>query len=194
MDKKTVDAAPSKAAATGDKTPVAIKDGTAEVNPENSRIQFIGTHAGAKPDPRVGGFTKFSGKLTTEKDALTAAEFEISTDSMWTEFDKLTNHLKGPDFFDIKEFPEIKFQSTKIDASADGKIAVTGDLTLHGQTKSILVPATVTVTDAGVTLVAEFTIDRIEFGIAYEPEKVEKTVSLTVVVGEKTQPKPSAGG
>lgn len=186
-------ATPEKPVAAGPKA-VAVTDGGAELNPENSRIQFIGTHVGDKPDPRLGGFTKFSGKVAVDKTAVTAVSFEIATDSMWTEFDKLTAHLKGPDFFDTKEFPEIKFQSTSVEAVPGGKITVTGDLTLHGETKSILVPAIVTVTDDGVTLVAEFTIDRTEFGISYEPGKVDKTVSLTVVVGEKTAPKASAGG
>ena len=183
----------STAPATNDpaptsRKPVAVKDGVAELSPENSRIQFIGTHVGEKPEPRLGGFEKFSGKLSADAGVLSAVSFEIVTDSMWTEIGaKLTSHLKSPDFFDTKEFPEIKFQSTQIEPTDGGKVTITGDLTLHGVTKPVLVPAMVTFSDDGVILAAEFTIDRTEFGINYEPGKVDKTVALTVVIGEKTQ-------
>ncbi len=191
VDKKPAEST----AASSSRKPVAIKDGVAELSPENSRIQFVGTHVGEKPDPRVGGFEKFSGRLSADAGAVTAVSFEIDTDSLWTEIGaKLTTHLKSPDFFDTKEFPEIKFHSNQVESTTGGKVSVTGDLTLHGVTKSVLVPAMVTFTDDGVTLVAEFTIDRTEFGISYEPGKVDKTVSLTVVIGEKTQSKAAPAG
>jgi polyisoprenoid-binding protein YceI len=46
-------------------------------------------------------------------------------------------HLKSPDFFSAEEFPTISFKSTSVKASADNKLEVTGDLTMHGQTKPI---------------------------------------------------------
>lgn len=171
---------------------VALKDGVAELGPENSKVIFVGAHTGEKPDPRTGGFEKFSGKLTTESGKLTAVSFEISTDSMWTEIGgKLTTHLKSPDFLDSKEFPEIKFQSTKVESGEDGKTTITGDLTMHGETKSITIPANVKISDAGIALGADFKVDRAEFGM-FSPatEKVEKVVDLKVVVGEKTEAKP----
>ena len=64
---------------------VALKDGVAELGPDNSKVIFVGAHVGEKPDPRTGGFEKFSGKLTTEAGKLTVVSFEIATDSMWTE-------------------------------------------------------------------------------------------------------------
>jgi polyisoprenoid-binding protein YceI len=49
-------------------------------------------------------------------------------------------HLKSPDFFSAEEFPTISFKSTAVKAGEDKKLEVTGDLTLHGKTKSITVP------------------------------------------------------
>lgn len=175
--------------------PVAIVDGAAELNPDNSRIRFVGAHVGEKPDPRTGGFSKFSGKLSVDAGALKGLTFEIATNSLWTEIGgKLTTHLKSPDFLDTNEYPEIKFQSTQIAAQDDGKVSITGELTLHGVTKSITVPATVTLGEDGVILVADFTIDRAEFGMTTAVDKVEKSVSLTVIVGEANDPKAGPSG
>src|SRR6476620_1597870 len=46
-------------------------------------------------------------------------------------------HLKSPDFFSAQEFPTITFKSTSVKAGADNKLEVTGDMTMHGQTKPI---------------------------------------------------------
>lgn len=182
-------------AAAASRKPVPVADGTAELNPENSKVRFVGAHVGEKPDPRTGGFSKFSGKLTVEAGALKGLTFDISTDSLWTEIGgKLTTHLKSPDFLDASEHPSIKFQSTEVAAQDDGKVAITGDLTLHGVTKSITVPASASLSEDGVTLVAEFTIDRAEFGMTTAVDKVEKAVSLSVVVGEPNAPKAGPSG
>lgn len=175
------------------KTAVPLSDGEANLSPENTKIEFVGTHTGDKPEPRTGGFEKFSGKIAVDGGTLKSISFEIDADSMWTEFGKLTTHLKSPDFFDTKEYPQIKFESTKVDSMEPG-IVVTGNLTLHGETKSITVPATLSTSGDGVTLSANFKIDRTEFGMNFEPTKVEKEVSLTVAVGEKNAPKVAPPG
>lgn len=186
---KTEPATSAVAPVASPRKPVTVVDGAAELNPENTKVRFVGTHVGDKPDPRTGGFTKFSGKLSVDAGALKGLAFDIESDSLWTEIGgKLTTHLKSPDFLDTKEYPEIKFQSTKIAAQDDGKVAITGDLTLHGVTKSITAPATVSMSEDGITLVAEFSIDRAEFSMTTAVDKVDKSVALTVVVGEANSP------
>jgi len=161
---------------------VPVAGGTAAIGPENSKVQFVCAHVGAKPDPRKGGFAKFSGNAQVDAatKSLKSLALDIDTNSLWTEFDKLTTHLKSPDFFEVRRFPTAKFESTKIEPAA-----ITGKLTLHGVTKEITMPATITVSDAGVRIASEFTINRLDFGINYDPKKVEEKVALTVVVGEK---------
>ncbi len=178
--------------AAADLKPVPIEAGVATLAPENTKIVFVGTHSGAKPDPRTGGFGKFTGKAEVDADtkALKAVSVEIETGSLWTQIEMLTNHLKNADFFDVKEHPQAAFQSTKIEAGdATGSVTITGNLTLHGATKEISFPATVSITDAGLTLSSKFTIDRTEFGMTFGEGKVEKKVALTVVIGEKTEGK-----
>jgi polyisoprenoid-binding protein YceI len=161
---------------------VPVTGGAATIGPENTKLQFVCAHVGAKPDPRKGGFAKFSGKVQVDSGAkgLKSIALDIDTTSLWTEFDMLTTHLKSPDFFEVRRFPTAKFESTKIEPAA-----ITGQLTLHGVTKEITIPAMISVNDAGVRIASEFTINRRDYGISFDPKKVEDKVALTVVVGEK---------
>jgi polyisoprenoid-binding protein YceI len=171
-----------------DAVPVPIQGGTVALSPQNTRLQFLCAHAGPKPDPRKGGFRTFSGQAVVDAAAksLKSVTVEIDTTSLWTEFDMLTNHLKSPDFFEVRRYPTAKFASTKIEPGSGGSTQITGKLTLHGVTKEITFPATIQVSDAGLTLHSEFSIDRSQFGMTFDPSKVENKVQLTVVVGEKS--------
>lgn len=64
---------------------------------------------------------------------------EIKADNLDTHNLKRDQHLKSPDFFDAKQFPTISFKSTAVKSAGENKLEVTGDLTLHGVTKSITV-------------------------------------------------------
>ncbi|MFI5379767.1 MAG: YceI family protein [Tepidisphaerales bacterium] len=59
-------------------------------------------------------------------------------------------HLKSPDFFNVKQFPVISFKSTSVKKAGDDKLEVTGDLTLHGVTKSVTTTLTVIGTAKGM--------------------------------------------
>ena len=164
---------------------VPLSGGAATLSPENTKLQFVCAHVGAKPDPRKGSFGKFTGKAQADGQTLKSLTIEIDTTSITTEFEKLTTHLKSPDFFDVRRFPTAKFESTKI-TPGSGSSQVTGKLTMHGVTKEISFPATVEISPSGLSLKSEFAIDRSEFGMTYDPTKVENKVSLTVVVGQKS--------
>jgi polyisoprenoid-binding protein YceI len=161
-----------------------VQNGVARLSSENTLIQFVGTHVGDKPDPRTGRFTDFTGKvsLAPESQELQAIEIDIQTESLTTPIDNLTQHLKSADFFDVREHPTAKFKSTSVEKTAEGYL-VTGDLTLHGVTKSISFPATASVGEQGLTLESEFVIKRSEFGMDFGMERVHDEVAMTVVVG-----------
>ncbi len=170
----------STAPESPDSEPAAAGDEVA-VTPENTKIQFVGIHVGDKPDPRTGTFESFAGKAVLSEGKLTSLSVEIDTTSVQTEMDKLTNHLKSPDFFDVNEHPKATFQSTSIEEGENG-VNVTGDFTLLGKTNSISFPATVSTAD-GLTLKAEFEIDRTKFGMEYSVDKVAKEVAMTITIG-----------
>jgi polyisoprenoid-binding protein YceI len=157
------------------------KGGAGSITPENSKIDFVGTKKDGKHD---GGFKKFSGSLKPVDGDITKATLtvEIDTTSLFADDPKLTQHLKSPDFFDVKKYPDAKFVSKEIKADT-----ITGDLTLHGVTKSMTFPAKVTTTDDTVTVESTFKFDRTDFGISYKPDMVDKevTVKVTAKVGRK---------
>jgi polyisoprenoid-binding protein YceI len=126
-------------------------EGAIKFGPENAKIGFVAEHVGDKPDPRTGGFEKFTGEaeLDAEGKALKSIKAEIDTTSLWTQFDGLTAHLNGADFLETQEHPTATFTSTKIEPGAtDGEVTITGDLTLHGVTKEFTFPAKVEVKTA----------------------------------------------
>lgn len=147
----------------------ATKSETTQITPENSKVEFVGSKVTGHHD---GGFKKFSGTidLVNGKVEESKVSVEIETDSIFSNDDKLTTHLKSPDFFDVQKFPKASFTSTKIVVdSAKGADAytVTGDLDLHGQKKSVTFPATIKISADGVTVNADFSINRKDFGINY---------------------------
>ncbi len=135
------------------------------ITPENTKIEFVGAKV---TQSHEGGFTKFAGTVDLRdpiEDSI--IEVTIETASLYADRDKLTKHLKSPDFFDVAKYPSAKFRSTKI-AKTNGGHTITGDLTLHGQTKSVTFPATISKgANGGVSSSADFAINRQDFGISY---------------------------
>lgn len=188
-----VPSAPPTAAATegSDKgTPVAIEGGKAKLTPANSKVMFVGIHTGDKPDPRTCGFAEFSGEASFGQDGktLSAVTIEMQVDSIYTFNGNLTQHLKSGDFFDAREYPTAKFESTKVEIGPDGKGTLTGKLSLMKGSEEVAIPVTMTNSDSGFTLKGEVSIDRTKFGMDKMTEKIGKDVAVSFVIGEKTDP------
>lgn len=150
-------------------TKVAAKGTALPLTAENSKVEFTGSKVTGKHD---GGFKAFTGTidLVNAKPEESGVTVDIDVNSIYSDDEKLTGHLKSADFFDVEKFPKANFTSTKIvadSAKGAGNYTVTGDFTLHGQTKSITFPAKITVTDADVSVESEFSINRKDFGIVY---------------------------
>ena len=87
--------------------------------------------------------------------------------------EKLEDHLKKGEFFDVEKFPTAKFVVASSETK-DGKLHVTGNLTLKGTTKSITIPATVTENEGVATFKSDvFSIDRTDFGVTYSSKKFD---------------------
>jgi polyisoprenoid-binding protein YceI len=87
-----------------------------------------------------GRFDNISGTFKLdEKDAAGHSfNIEVKADSIDTNNKDRDGHLKGPDFFSVKEFPTITFKSTSVKSAGDKQHEVTGDLTLRGVTKPVM--------------------------------------------------------
>jgi polyisoprenoid-binding protein YceI len=166
------------AAATLSTDPKAIK-----LTPANTHIDWVGTKNDGKHN---GSFKQFAGTLDLKGDDPTAARVavEIDATSLDSDTPMLTGHLKSRDFFEVSTYPKATFVSTAIKAGGSGGAnhSVTGDLTLHGVTKSLTFPATIAVTADAATLTSEFTINRQDFGINYQPDRVHTAVTIKLDV------------
>ena len=170
---KSDTSAPKETTAT---TTAASK--TYVVSPE-SKIGFVGSKVTGSHN---GGFTNFSGTISVaDGKVVTPSEIQIAMASTWADADKLIGHLKSPDFFDAEKFPTSAFTVTGIAPGQGGTNDVTGNLALHGVTNSISFPAKIEVADAGVTVKAEFAINRKNFNINY-PGKADDLIRDNVVI------------
>ncbi|GIK52798.1 MAG: YceI family protein [Planctomycetaceae bacterium] len=138
---------------------------------DGSSIEFTGRKVTGKHD---GGFDKFSGSLTLDKDnkEVLYAVVEIEMGNLWTDEKgksnaKLDGHLKSDDFFAVEKNPKSKFETTKIEKKGDG-YEVTGNLTLRGVTKSLTFPAKISVGEKDVSVKADFKFDRQPFGVSFK--------------------------
>ncbi len=87
-----------------------------------------------------GEFTGVTGKLTLDGSDITKSHVEATIDSSTinTREPQRDAHLKSADFFDVEKFPTLTFKSTGIARTGEAELAVTGDLTIHGTTRSVV--------------------------------------------------------
>ena len=129
-----------------------------------SKIAFVASKVTRSHN---GGFTNFAGKILVADGKITGSpEVKISTKSLWADDRRLTGHLKTKDFFDVATYPVSTFTVTSIETDG-AQQKVTGNLDLHGVTKSISFPADIKVADGLVAVKAEFAINRRDFNINY---------------------------
>jgi polyisoprenoid-binding protein YceI len=110
---------------------------TYAIDPVHSSVGFSVRHFFTKVP---GTFTQFSGTITVDRENLenSSVEATISVGSVSTANEKRDNHLKSPDFFDAAKFGSITFKSTSWKKTGDSTFDVTGDLTMHGVTKAVV--------------------------------------------------------
>ena len=123
-----------------------------------------------------GEFQKVEGKVTWDPAHPEATQIEASADvaSINTRDEKRDGHLKSPDFFDVEKFPTLTFKSKSVKAKGKEHLSVTGDLTIHGVSKEVVLevegPSTPSSDPFGNTRVgatATTKIKRDEFGLVW---------------------------
>jgi len=123
-----------------------------------------------------GSFEKKSGVVSIDDKDITKSKVSVSIDtaSVNTNVAKRDDHLRGPDFFDVAKFPTMTFVSKKVAKASKGKLKVTGDLTLHGITREVVLDVDALSKESkdpwGNTksgTVATTKINRKDFGLVY---------------------------
>ena len=86
-----------------------------------------------------GAFKKFTGNITSAKPDFTdaAINFAIDVNSINTDNDMRDKHLKGDDFFNAEQYPNMTFKSTSFKKLSGNKYALSGNLTIRNVTKPV---------------------------------------------------------
>jgi polyisoprenoid-binding protein YceI len=150
---------------------------------ENTKVEFTGKK---KDGAHTGEFKKLTGtaKATGTDAATLALDVTIDIDSMVTDDAKLTAHLKAPDFFEVKKYPDAKFVSTSV-AKEKESYVVKGKLTLHGKTNEVSFPAEIALAADSLKLTAKFSIDRTLWGISHGKGQIDDAVELKLSIATK---------
>jgi polyisoprenoid-binding protein YceI len=174
----------------------ATAQDTWQLDPQHSSAQFSVRHLGVSTVR--GAFTKVSGSVQYDsanpgKASLVGA---IDAASVDTRVEMRDNDLRSPNFLDVKKFPIIAFQSKRIEAAGAGKLKVTGDLTIHGVTKEVVLDVdgpTAPMKDPWgnqrMGASATTKINRLDFGVAGAPNVVGDEINLTLDI-EMIKPMP----
>lgn len=134
-----------------------------------------------------GRFDSFSGTIVLDGDK-SAVSIEIDTKSVNTANGQRDDHLRGPDFFDVKQFPKAVFKSNKVAPAGESKYKVDGELSFHGVTKpvSFEVEKTGSVDDPKfgkkTGFFAKLVIKRSDYGVSYMPGGLGEEVELTIAL------------
>lgn len=120
-----------------------VPAGTYKLEKTHGYISFSYVHMGfSRP---VVGFSSFDVTLDLNQEDVTASALTVDVDpaSVTSRVEEFDGHLKGEKFFDIENHSDIQFVATGIEWTGDNTMAVTGDLTMKGITKSLTLDATV---------------------------------------------------
>jgi len=137
-----------------------------------------------------GEFGAYQGKLILDEADVTksAVDASIDVNSLSTKVADRDAHLKSPDFFDVAKYPTITFKSTKVAKAGKDRLKVTGDLTLHGVTKPVVLDVSTSPEVKGMfgetrrAFAATTKIDRKDFGLTWN-----KLVEAGPAVGDQVR-------
>ncbi len=173
----------------------AAQAATWQIDPNHTAAQFSVRHLGVSTVR--GAFTKVSGSVKHDptdpsKDSLEAI---IDASSVDTRVEMRDNDIKSPHFLDSQKYPTITFHSKSTKVAGPGKLLITGELTLHGVTKEVVLdvdgPSGPIADRAGQRMGASATtkITRQDFGVTAGSGVVGDEITITIDV-EMIQPQP----
>src|SRR5271165_5400987 len=162
---------------------------TWQIDPNHSAAQFSVRHMGISTVR--GAFTKVSGTATYDPADLgkTSIDATIDATSIDTRVERRDNDLRSPNFFDVAKYPILTFKSKHAEAAGAGKLKITGDLTIHGVTKEVVLdvdgptaPMQDPKGDAHMGASASTKINRKDFGVSGGGGMVGDDVPITIDV------------
>lgn len=170
--------------------------GSWQLDSKNSAAQFSVRHLGLATVR--GAFTKFSGtaKYDPADPSKTSLDATIDASSIDTRVEARDKDLRSPHFFDVEKYPTITFHSRQAKAEGSGRLQITGDLTIHGVTKEVVLdvdgpsaPIKDPWGNQRIGATATTRINRNDFGVTADPGIVGDEITITIDA-ELTQPPP----
>ncbi len=118
--------------------PTAAATSTWQIDPNHSAAQFAVRHLAISTVR--GAFTKVSGRVQMDDKDISKSSVEVTIDaaSVDTRVADRDKDLRSDHFFDTAKYPTLTFKSTRVEQVAPGMLKVTGDLTIHGTTKQVV--------------------------------------------------------
>lgn len=118
--------------------PLVASASTWTIDPDHSNVGFKVKHL--MVSNVKGNFDKHSGTVDLNDKDITRSKVEVSIDtaSINTNVAKRDEHLRSADFFDVAKYPTMTFVSKKVARAGKDRLKVTGDLTLHGVTRQVV--------------------------------------------------------
>jgi polyisoprenoid-binding protein YceI len=162
-------------------TPATADAKTLTVDVAQSKLGLIGAKITAQHPIH---FNEFTGEVMVDGDAVTGIHFVAQMASVESDDVRLTEHLKGEDFFHIEVFPTSEFASTTVASGSDSEgftHTVTGNLTIRGETKQVTFPANIEMADGTVKATTEFVINRQDFKVVY-PGRADDLIQDSVAM------------
>jgi len=153
---------------SGQPGPIRVSAGTVQyrIDAERSEVTF---RARSRLVDAVGRFHRFGGEMSVDPRDLSTAVLTLSVEaaSLDTNNRKRDDHLRSADFFDVTRYPVVRFESMQVMPATRGA-AVHGRLTIRGVTREVAVPVEVDIGDGSLIARGAFTLDRQDYGIAYQ--------------------------
>ncbi len=134
-------ALPAQAQPAVDPSPEAVQAGRYRVETSHTRVLFAVSHLGF--NNWYGEFPGATGTLSLDPAKIEAAKLSVSLPvaTLTTTNAKLDAELRSADWFNAAQYPTINFKSTKVERTGPASAAITGDLTMHGVTKPVMLNA-----------------------------------------------------
>jgi polyisoprenoid-binding protein YceI len=159
----------------------ATERGAWRIDPARTHIGFVVDAVGF---PRTQGeFHVFNGRLSIDFDrpATSHVSFTVRSDSIEVGSSSFDDTLRGSNFLDAQRFPDIRFESTRVEKRDATTIDLTGDLTLLGVTRPLTVEVEVKrLGGARLAFVAHARVDRLAYGMNSGFPIISRDVDLTV--------------
>ncbi len=166
----------------------AAQAGTWQIDPNHTAAQFAVRHLAVSTVR--GAFTKVSGSATYDPSdpSKTSLEATIDANSVDTRVEMRDNDLRSPRFFDVQKYPTITFHSKQTKVAGPGKLLITGDLTIRGVTKEVVLDVdgpTAPIKDPmgkGQRMGASATtkVNRQDFGVSALPGAIGDEITITI--------------